>query len=106
MKNETENIIVKKTFVLASTRALLEFLIRRRIEKDKSPFTLLELLGIRWQPEFEPFYDLYDHLKDIPKQQDRTAVQQMGKLFKEICDKLGLKSHKINGGRRTEYFLN
>lgn len=95
---------VTDKFIFAATDALLECRLRARIATNHTPFTMKQILSLSWPDEYVPFYNQYEHLN---KRQDGTAVQQMGKVFKKVCQRLGLKNHLIDDGKghkHTEYF--
>ncbi|HAH33063.1 MAG TPA: hypothetical protein DCL44_12190 [Elusimicrobia bacterium] len=85
---------VSKKYLLAATDALIEQRLRLRLKNNKSPFTMEQVLGKYWGDEYEPFYALY-HLKG----QKMTAVQQMGKVFNKVCERLGVASQQIDDGK-------
>lgn len=95
-----------KKHVFETTDALIEERLRLLLKNDKSPFTMGKILGEKcWDDEYTPFHALYKHLKS---RQNRIAAQQMGKVFKKVCKRLGLASHQIpdgKGRKHTEYYF-
>ncbi len=93
-----------KKYVFEATDALIEERLRIQLKKDNPHFTMQQVLGKKcWDDEYTPFHALYKHLKS---RQNMTAAQQMGKLFKKVCKRLGLASHQIpdgKGHKHTEY---
>lgn len=96
---------VNKKAIFEATDALIEKRLRIQLKKDTAPFTMEKILGKCWDDEYTPFYALYKHLKS---RQNRTAAQQMGKLFKKVCKRLGLTPRKTDDGKgqkHNEYYL-
>lgn len=101
-----KTIEVSEQYVTEATLALLEKEVREHILKDKSPFTMKKLLGTNWDIQYVPFYEMFNHLPE--QRQSMTAGQQMGRLFKKVCDRLNLKNREVGDGKghkHTEYFL-
>lgn len=94
-----------KKYVFKTTDALIEERLRSQLKNDKPHFTMEQVLGKCWDDEYTPFHALYKHLKS---RQNKTAAEQMGKLFKKVCKRLGLASHQIpdgKGRKHTEYYF-
>ena len=96
---------VTEKYIFQATDALLEKRLRARLANDDNPFTMKNILDLAWPPEYNPFYEQYGHLG---KRKEMTAVQQMGKVFKKVCLRLGLNTRLVDDGKghvHTEYFF-